>query len=214
MVEELVVDLRHAIPLKDLVKQKEWIADKMDGIRETLIRQEYNQKGKLDDRYYQMIDCTQISCLGRSCEINGQTVTATTDIYSGSLPGLVPGLMDKDIKFVSDAGIQHTATRMNFKGFVKAKLQYVDDPFCYSIIGSTIYLKNLPTDGLKFISMAGILTKPSTACNWKSTDLYPVPSAYKLKLLVKQDILSPIPKGSNQNQEQNDNQRDMPGDQE
>ena len=48
MVEELIVDLRHAIPLKDLVKQKEWIADKMDGIRETLIRQEYNQKKKLD----------------------------------------------------------------------------------------------------------------------------------------------------------------------
>lgn len=209
IVEEISIDLQSVIPAELIIQLKEYIADKCDSIRETIIRQEFERKRYLDDAFYQVVDCNELECLQKTCTINGVSVVSDTDIYVVNISPLVTGLHWQELKFVSTQAMNTVFMRRSFASFINYKTQYTKGGPIYTIVGNDMYLKNLPTSGMKFISYAGILSKPSTACNWKETSYYPVPSPYKLKILVKQDILStyaPRTPKPQKDEQENDNQ--------
>jgi hypothetical protein len=193
IVEEIIIDLQQLISLEYLVTVKEYIADKCDSMRETLIRDELVSRKYIDDGFYQFITCSEVNCLSNICVINGIEIKSNTDIFLVSLSPLVTGLMRRELKSVMSQSMENTFMRVNFSNFINYKPQYSKPGPLYTIVGNNMYLKNLPTKSTKFISYLGIHQKPSTVCNYKDTDPYPVPSSYKLKLLVKQDILSTFP---------------------
>jgi hypothetical protein len=57
-------------------------------------------------------------------------------------------------------------------------------------MGDELWLKNLPTPGMKFVCLMSLLKNPTSACNWDNDNEYPVPSKSKLIDMVNYRLLS------------------------
>jgi len=206
IVEGLIVELSAVIPPSRLVKMKEYPADKRDEIRLTLIREEFNNKKFIDENYYQLSKCNEIECYSNSCTINGIEFETQTDIIEVSIPPLITGVGWSNILYLGDQNISKRFSRVSMASFIKYTPQYSKPSSIYTLVGNKIYLRNMPTKGMKFVTGSFLFQVPSTACSWNNTDHYPVPSSYKLKFLIKRDLLalqpSPQPK-----QEENENKK-------
>jgi len=210
LVEQLKIELSPLIPLKKLNALEEYISDALDVMRSTLLRAQLKDFGFIDQLYYQEVPCDEsmISCYEKSCTIDGITFTSDTDVYQVTLPNLVTGVMNHNIKAIADNNLTKNFLPVTFNDFINFESEYVKPGPIYTVIGSNkLFIRNLPSKGMKFISIWALLLSPKTNCGWKSSDYYPVPSEYKLKLLVKKDLLSTMP-GSNQKQETDDKNKE------
>lgn len=208
IVEQLIIELSSTVPMKKLQALKEYFADQCDVMRLTTLREQLRDIGFIDQLYYQQVPCDDslITCHQRQCTIDGITFTADTDIFEVQMPNLVTGVYNKNIKSVSDSFGNTSFTRVSYNDFINFTSQYTKPGPIYTVIGmNKMFLRNLPTAGMKFLSVWALLASPKTACNWKNTDYYPVPSIYKLKLLVKKDFLSTMPE---QQTEKDDNDKE------
>jgi hypothetical protein len=98
-----------------------------------------------------------------------------------------------NIKYLGDDDFTNGIgfTRKSLSGFgVSNHGRWTGEKPVYTKLGSKIYLKNLPTIGMKFITMGALLFNPLAACNFDSTNAYPVPSHYKLELFVLKHLIT------------------------
>lgn len=191
--DSLLIELQGMELSDDSILDKIFLEDQIDNMREVLINEEWRLKNLSDD-YYQFIDCLEIQCsTAAECLISGITVSSEVEIFYIDAPQLVSKIGWNNIKYLGDDDFSNGIefTRKSLNGFGTSHHgRWTGNKPVYTKVGSKIYLKNLPTVGMKFITMAGILFNPLTACNFDSTDAYPVPSHYKLELLVLKHLIT------------------------
>lgn len=195
IVEQIITELSQIYPLKMLNSYKEYFADQCDIMRMTLIREYFNSYKYVEQSFYQELPCddSMITCHSVECTINGVTFETDTDIWEIEIPNLVSGVGPLNIKSITDKKKTFVFTRVGYEDFIDYETEYTRPGPIFTNIGEKLYLKNLPTDGMSFVSIWALLSSPRGACGWKDTNYYPVPSVYKLKLLVKKDFLSTRP---------------------
>lgn len=184
-------------PTDDLDISEEFIIDKINDIRSTLIRDEYTT-GKIDEKYYQRSCCWDIECYKQGCTIAGEWIPAGTVIYGVELPALITDVDWNDILFLGSSDWQkfHRKT-------LEAWMSNENNPWTgnmpiYTVIGNMAYIKNKDVIGTGMKKVCGVflLANPVESCDYnKDETIYPVPSEFKLELLVLKDILSTGYKG-------------------
>jgi len=190
IVESVKEELSHYKLTDDFPITDEYLADKADDVRASLIREAYKNK-KIDEKYYQQMCCIEIECAKPGCDVNGVNIPMDYVVWYADLPTLVQDIGWDDIKyfglmgFIQDFDRKSMGNWINIEGNVWTGLKPA-----YTIIGNRAYFKNLPTSGITFLCLVAILYKPTTACNYQVDDEYPVPSDMTLQMLMKKDILS------------------------
>jgi hypothetical protein len=137
--------------------------------------------------------CLEVECRKASCVINGQSVKSGTKEYYVELPKLVGGIGWADIKFLGLDDYKTNFVRKNLLGFNTSDGDYWGrNNALFTIIGKEAKLKNLPTAGLRYVCLIGILDDPTTACTWDADIEYPLPNHLiaKLEIIVLKQILS------------------------
>ena len=157
----------------------------MNDVRESLIREEFNNTRKINKQYYQMICCNEIECYEDVCIYDGVEIKMEIDTFKVKLPQLVTNVGDLDLSYVGDKSGGNPFFRFEFGQFASLESRmFTKNTHAYSIIGNELLLKNLYTDGQKFVCLLALLRDPSTACNWDEENSYPLPSENKLIKLV------------------------------
>lgn len=186
-IDDIKEKISNFHPTDDLNVPEEFILEKMNQVRETLIRREI-ETGKSLDEYYQFDCCYEIKCQKTACKINGITFTADKALYYIDTPEFIPGI-DKPISFLGDQdGRQYS--RLSFSGFMNQLFLGAAGTLpAYTIVGNKIWIKNPTVSGKVFACMNVLKKDPQNPCqDWDVP--YPVPSRYNLELLVTKDILS------------------------
>jgi len=164
----------------------EIIISMMNDIRATLIREEKNNKGFVPPEYYQLNCCYEINCIEGSCEYNGETIPDGQSIYTVKMKSHVKGLGSQAIKFIGNRSGTISFSQYSFQGYNSMEGRvWTKNTKAATIIGDELRLKNLPTEGMKFICLLEVLEDPRTACDWvEDKSDYPVPSETKLVDMV------------------------------
>jgi|GEM_PF-2288457 len=174
-------------PSNDLSVPDLFILEKMNDVRETLIRREQQVKNNLE-MYYQYDCCYQIKCLKTSCTIDGVTFIADGALHYIEMPDLIPGI-ENPITFLGDQD-GRKYSRLSLNSFLKQEhLGAAGMLPAYTIVGDKIWMKNATISGKLFACMNVLKKNPLSPCeDWDKE--YPVPSTYNLELMVTKDILS------------------------
>lgn len=175
----------------DTVYDDEFLADKIADVRSNLIYDE-QQKKSLSDGYYQQICCLEVMCEEKTCTINGVDVSSGDVTYYIDLPALNERVGDINIKYLGLTDMLTKFDQKSMDGFISlAGSPYTSGRPAYMRVGKRAYLRNLPTDGTRFLCIIGLLANPVNACDFSDEETpYPVPDVFKLELIVKRDILS------------------------
>jgi len=90
-VDSLIAELTKLSMTDDnaLFSAKEFISDKLDGYRATVLRKYIADKKNDLSACYQKIDCLDAKSLGVTCEIEGITIESKTDIMVVEIPELL-----------------------------------------------------------------------------------------------------------------------------
>lgn len=169
----------------------EYLIDKANDVRATLIRDEF-RNGNVNGKFYMKICCLDIICEKEGCTINGKFYNSGSLLWTMKLPALVSGIGWFDISYLGSDGFEDNFKRYNLQGWMnlEGNIMTGTKP-AYTIVGDTAYFKNLPTQGIAKVCMVGVPYNPVSICNYKKdTDEYPVPSDTTLQMLMKKDILS------------------------
>lgn len=184
-------------PTDDLDISEEFIIDKINDIRSTLIRDEYNM-GKVDEKYYQRSCCWDIKCYEQGCNIGGEFISAGTVIYGVELPPLITDVDWNDILFLGSPDWQKFNRRTLDAFISNAHNPWTVNSPIYTVVGNTAYImnKDVIQTGMKKICGVFLLANPVESCDYNLDEtIYPVPSEFKLELLVLKDITSTGYKG-------------------
>jgi len=170
----------------------EWVAAKAVDINVKLIEDAFNKKQSLDS-FYQKMCCIEVKCQKNTCVIDGKVVPSGEVLWYSDIPKLNSNIGWKNISYLGLDNLKMGFRRVTINSFeTEGRLDYQSRP-TYYIAGEKMYFRDLPESGIKFICLIGILSDPTTACNWDDDNIFPTPDAYKLELRVKQDILSTFP---------------------
>lgn len=191
IIDEVKIDLKQFTNDDRINYLDKYLQEKADDIRATLIRSELTSTGRLDDKYYQSACCITVECLQQGCVINGTMIPSGTVLWKAELPALIEGIGEADLKYLGLDDYEHDFKRVGLTSFANSSgdIFNASSPM-YHIIGNTAYFKNLPTAGIGYICALGLWSKPTTVCNYNlMTDIYPVPSVNKLKMLLRIEVL-------------------------
>ena len=201
---------------------EEHLKDMINGFRSMVLKEEINQTRMLSDSYYQTMCCLEVICRNQSCVVGGETILSGSKQYYVELPKLIGGVGNADIKYLGLDDYKNGFKRVNLFGFNTSDGNKYGrlDPI-YTVIGKEAILKNIPTKGIKYVCLIGILDDPTTSCTWDDDVEYPLPNNLiaKVEMLTLKQILSTynikpdlrndgIPGNAQQNipQQQNSNQ--------
>jgi len=160
----------------------ELIISMMNDVRETLIREEKVRNGFISADFYQMDCCYEVKCVEESCTYNGSVVPSGNPVYQIKLKGLVKGVVYANLAYVGNktGSVQFHVMNTN-QYFASDGRMWTKGKPAATVIGDTLFLKNLPTEGFKFVCLNALLRDPRTACDWRTDESdYPVPSETKL----------------------------------
>jgi len=197
IVESIKEDLSAHHITDDIKLDDEFLIDKINGVRASLIRKEL-AVGRLSQDYYQELCCIEVTCEEKGCYIGETFYKSGTVIWKAEIPGLMNGVGSKNLLAVGNDNMlvgyndgSNVFHRTSVQNFMLSKGQrMLAHKKTYTNLGSTLYLKNLPQD-TRFICAIALLFNPVLACNYyEDEDNYPVPSELGLETLVKKDILS------------------------
>jgi hypothetical protein len=191
IIDEVKIDLKQFTNDDRINYLDKYLQDKSDDIRATLIRSEIATTGRVDEKYYMSVCCIEVECLQQGCVINGVLIPSGTVIWKADLPDLIEGIGEADLKYLGLDDYQHDFKRVGLSSFANSSGDiFNDSSIMYHIFGNTAYFKNLPTSGIKFLCALGLWSKPTSVCNYNyMTDIYPVPSVNKLKMLLRMEVL-------------------------
>lgn len=191
IVDEIKIDLKQFTDDDRINYLDKLLQDKVNDVRATLIRSEFTTERRIDDKYYQPNCCTEITCVQQACTINGVSVPSGTVIWqTDGMENLIEGVGNNDIKYVGLDNYSCNFKRVSLSAFINSSGDIWNNDVLYHVMGNTLYFKNLPSSGIKFVCVTGLWERPTSICNYNlMEDIYPVPSLYKLKILVRNDIL-------------------------
>jgi hypothetical protein len=194
IVDLLVEELQQYKPTDDFPITKKIIIDKVNDARAAIIKREFDQSGKVNASYYQSICCNEIKCITQGCTLYGEYIPSGEVIWYVDLPSLINTVGELNLLYIGPDDYKRNWSLLNFQSWmnVSANLATGHLP-AGTLIGSRIYLKNLPTQGITFICIMALLYNPTTACNWKDDSIYPAPDDLTIQTLVKKDINSVYP---------------------
>ena len=198
-----------------LLPDEEWILDKMNDVRANIIREVFTQTRKLDDMLYQQRDCIELECREIVCVTDlpyrserGESIS-DRDIKSGDiqyfihLPELQGGIGWHNIKYLGLSDYKTGFERKSLIGFNNHEgALYTGREPAYTITdgiqsengGPEALVRNAPTAGVKFLGIIAIFSGPTTLCDTRLEDDYPLTDDLinRLELLVVRDILSTL----------------------
>ena len=169
------------------------IIEKINDVRATLIRDEIARNGFIQDRYYQTNCCAEIVCEVDSCEYNGVKIPIGEPIYKVKLNPHITSIGGREVKYVGNPAIGLNIQLVTFTSFMASDgRMFTNDKPIATIVGDELWLKQLPTPGMKFLCLTELLQNPTQACDWNNdTTEYPVPSKSKLIDMVTYRIMAP-----------------------
>lgn len=171
----------------------DFVAAKVNDVNSRLIEEMFYQGLNLD-ALYQKHCCVEVECEKVGCIINGELVPSGDVMWKATIPDINPKIGHKAISYLGLSDFANNFTRVSSSRFVSgAKLDWTRKTI-YMVVGNQVYFKNLPTTGTTMLCMLGIFANPTDSCSYDDDTKYPTPDAYKLELLVKQDILSTFPR--------------------
>ena len=168
----------------------EYLIDKINGVREVLIAEQFKEGG-IDGQFYQTLCCLEVKCHTQGCTLNGKFYKSGSTYFYIDLPALIMKVGMKNIMYFGLDDYYTQFTRMSFDGYMSSNSAlWTGRMPTYTVVDGKALMKNIPTPGLKYICIMALLSNPVDACNWDDNQDYPVPDIYKLELLVKKDIMS------------------------
>lgn len=186
IAESIRIDLKQVTDESYLDQKEEYLYDKINGIRASLIRETLKEDGSLDSSFYQDYGF-DVETL-QEFHFN---ITSSVKTFYLDLPFLVPGIGMKSLRYVGDDDF----TTPGFKIGSMSEMQssdgalYTSQKPIASVIGNKCILKNIPK-GTRKLFVIGLYMNPLDVVGFDENSPYPVPSTYKLEMLVKKDLLS------------------------
>ena len=191
IIDSIKIDLKVFIDDHWLANLDEFLADKINAINQTLIRQEYTNKGYIDELYYQEHNCLEVECHRDTCTVDGVVFTFKGELHKVEFPKLLSGVGYLNILYFGLHDMMNNFSRVGFDGLRAMDYRrYASGEPAYTTVGQYALIKNLPkyTGKLKLV---GLMHNPVDACTFEEdVTPYPTPSEYNLELLVKKDLLS------------------------
>jgi len=168
-----------------LFNAREWLGDKLDGYRATVIKKIAQEKQLLES-CYQLIECLTPECVVNECVIEGLTISADSGLWKVKIPELLD--IDRAIKYFGLASLQVPYQKIDFSGLVSKDDRWGRKVRKYARIGNELYYHKF--DGTRTLSLIAITASPSNVCGFMDTKTYPLPkeSEMTLELLVKKDL--------------------------
>lgn len=166
---------------------QEFISDKLDGYRATILTPYANSKQSLD-ACYQINDNITPTCLGVSCTVEGMTISATSDIWVAEIPELLD--IPNSIKYFGSFDLSRAFSKTSLMAMAKSENRWGRRSSLYARIGNKFYFKDVDSQ-IRFTTI-GIFASPSLLTGFSDTDLYPLPKSLEqqLELLVKKDLFT------------------------
>lgn len=177
----------------DTPYSEEFLKDLANVFRSALIKEEINQTKLVSDSYYQSMCCLEVICREQSCVSGSETVKSGSKQYYVELPKLIGGVGNNDIKYLGLDDYKNGFIRTNLLGFNTSDGdKYGRMRTRYMMVGKEAILKNIPTKGLKYVCLIGLLDDPTTSCLWDADVEYPLPNhlIVRLETLMLKQILS------------------------
>jgi hypothetical protein len=175
----------------DTVFDEDHIGYQIDIARISLIKEESIAK-KLGESYYQSQCCIEVECEAEGCDVPEIGFVKSGDItYYAELPGLISFIGYDNIKYLGGPGWNNPFYKVPFSTFVQGTtgIWTTGKPIFTEISGKVLF-KNLPTDGLKYICLLGLLESPESSCEYDEEKPYPVSDPLKIEIIVIKNLLS------------------------
>ena len=175
----------------DTVYDEDHIGYQVDIARVSLIKDEWTAH-KLGEAYYQAMDCIKLECHVEGCYVEGYGYIKSGDVtYFADIPGLISFINYDEIKYLGEIGWKHNFHRVPFSTFIKgvSGIWTFKKPM-YTVINGKVLFKNIPTDGIRRLSMLALLETPENACEFDYKTKYPVSDPLKIEVIVIKNLLS------------------------
>jgi hypothetical protein len=191
IIDSIKIDLKVFVDDHWLANLDEFLADKIMGINQTLIRKEFREIGFADEIYYQVHNCLEVTCHHNTCVIDNITFNFKGDLYKVEYPKLLTGIGDQNIKYFGLMDMMTNFDRGSFDSLRAISYRrYSSDEPVYTTVSNYALIRNLPKNVAR-LTMIGLFSDFTDPCTFNvETDMYPTPSEYNLELLVKKDLLS------------------------
>ena len=169
-----------------LFTAKEWIGDKLDGYRATVLRKYIGDRRNDLNGCYQKIDCLDTKCLGIECEVQGVSLKLKADLWEVEIPELLS--TNRAIKYFGTFDLQKPYQHVDLFALTNKEQRWGRPIREFTRIGDTLYYQNF--DNTIKYTLIGIFASPSGVCGFNDNDPYPLPKELEqqLELLVKKDL--------------------------
>jgi hypothetical protein len=177
------------------------IYDKCWDVRAVLLKDEFRQFKKINDQDFTTECCLEVQCGSIVC--NG--MDSGVQEYYVEIPKVESALGYDAIKYFGTVDKATPFRRGNYQSFLySGHEKYTGKVPFFTIVDDKAILKNLPTKGLKFVCMIGVLEDPRNICN--EDDPFPIARhlVHKLELLVIQQLMSTLNIGPDENNDARD----------
>lgn len=161
-------------------------------IRATLIKNLLREKRTIDNNFYQEICCLEVQCRNITC----------AGVDSGEVEYYVdaPSLEDlggNEVIYFGTADKRTEFSSRNYMGKLYGNYSaWTGNKPYYTIVGSEFKIGNIPTNGLKYVCLIGILSNPFEGKCYSLTenDPYPVPNhiVHELELIAIKQLMSTL----------------------
>ena len=191
------------------------VGKKMDDVRALLIKQEYEQKGTVNDLFYQQCK-VRIEDQDRAKHDDPKEEKERKEDFEIKqfhidFPELLPNIGWENIKFLGTEGFETKYNRRSADSFIYAEhRRYSSHNVDYTLIGPSRALvrnERIAND----IFLLGVFKSPLDVPGMTWDSMYPVPDPFKLEMIVKQDILAGMGIKSDEKNDARHNQEELLG---
>lgn len=157
---------------------KEFIRDKVIDIRAAVVREIKNRNKSVPSEFYQERVLTVTP--GTDRKFINENIEATV-----TLPEIIHSIAPEDIAYFGVQSFKRKFDRHSIEGLLT--LEYADFTSqrpAFAVLGNKAYLKNMPTAGMKKVSVIAVWSNPD------GDKPFPMPREYKIEVMAKKDILS------------------------
>lgn len=184
---------------------EELIADKIDDVRATLIKQEWNDKKSINDLYFQEceVDIKTREIVDRH---NQQNIIQ----FTVEFPELLAAVQWDNIKYLGKKDLSKRYNRRNLNGFINGEhRRYSSNEVDYVVTGPNKALVRNEREAKDIVTIA-LFKSPRDVS--KSLDvIYPVPDVTKLEMIVKQEMAAGLGIKSDEDNDAKHNQEQLGG---
>lgn len=157
---------------------KEFIRDKVIDIRTAIVREIKNRNKSIPPAFYEerIFDVSP----GPDKKFMQEEIEATV-----TLSEIIHSLGFEAVMYFGVQGFKRKFDQHSIEGLLTLKHdEYTGLRPAFAVLGNKAYIKNMPTAGMKKVSVLAVWANPL------EDKLFPMPRDYKIEVMVKKDILS------------------------